>query len=153
ESISQLRLLPAERIQAAVYLPIVASGPGPEPPKIRFGPVVDGRWLPLDPARAGTMRLKVPLLTGFNADEELEASVQDTRKLRETAKERYGAHAEPILALYPHDTDEQSAASAHILARDRHMAALLSWTQKRAADVSEHIWAYRFDHALPVAHP
>lgn len=149
-----LRALPAERIQAAVYIPVAAAPAGPPPPMIRFGPVLDGRWLPLDPARpAGPMPLKVPLLTGFNADEELAVPILSASQLVDATRRRYGAHAEPILSEYPHASDEQSAQSSHLLTRDRLMTALLLWTRQRLAEGSARIWAYRFDYPVPVAHP
>jgi para-nitrobenzyl esterase len=71
---------------------------------------------------------KVPMLTGFNADEGLMfGATQSSSDFEEYVRDRYGALAERVLDAYPHADAAQAAASAALLARDRYMASLVFW--------------------------
>ena len=88
-----------------------AAAPGTPP--LRFGPVVDGFFLPDDAAAiyARGEQHDVPMLTGMNADEASafpgygQATVDAFRKM---AAERYGEAADAFLALYPAASDEEA---------------------------------------------
>lgn len=152
--VAALRALPASRIQAAVYLPMGAAPVSAHPPAIRFEPVVDGRWLPQDPERTlASVRVDVPLLTGFNRDENPPVGPVTQDAFRRDVIRHYGAQSTALLALYPHATDAQATTSARRLARDRYMASLIIWARHQAGLGSRPIYLYRFDHAAPVAQP
>lgn len=151
---ADLRALPAEKIQSAVYLPLAPASAAKSPPPLRFAPVLDGRVLPVDPDDPRrTVASPVPLLTGFTADERLSASVKTVADLENEVESRFGTHANRILALYPHGSDAEAVESSSQLARDSYMTSLVLWTRARAESSGQAIYAYRFDHAIPVSTP
>lgn len=151
---AELRALPAQRIQSAVYLPLAPVSAAKAPPPVRFAPVLDGRVLPVDPDNPrGAVASRVPLLTGFTADERLSASVRTVADLEKEVTARFGAHADRILAVYPHGTDAEAVESSSQLARDSYMTSLVLWTRARTESSGQAIYAYRFDHAIPVKTP
>jgi len=151
KSLGALRALPASTIQSAVYLPIAPAGGGRTPPKIRFQPVLEDRVLPRRADGGVRPKSNVPLLTGFNADEVPVDRIDSREALQADARSRYGAHADAILALYPHATDADAAASAGLMARDRYLASLILWTNARTRTSGETIYRYVFTHAMPAA--
>jgi len=148
-SLAELRAASAEALLDA------SRGPPPGgPPGIRMAPVVDGQVLPAaasDPA--ARLVSNVPLLTGFNIDEvglagrDHKTSQAD---FEAAVHKQYGAHADPILTLYDHGSDEEASGSALQLARDRTMGNLVLWAQARARRSGEPIYAYVWDHPYPV---
>jgi para-nitrobenzyl esterase len=145
-----LRALPAEKIQSAVYLPI--AGPVPDTmPRIRFRPVLDGYVMTrdaTDPAAPSTS--KAPLLTGFTADEASDQAPKTRDALINDVRARFGTHADSILALYPHASEAEAAASAKLLARDRYLASLVLWTNSRRATSGDPVYRYEFTQPVPV---
>jgi para-nitrobenzyl esterase len=151
-SAADLRALPAEKIQSALYLPIGPTPPQPDLPKIRFRPPVDGYVLPQDGANGNSRPASaVPLITGFTRDENFAIDVKSPADLETEVRGRFGKHADRILALYPHANAEEAIASARLLARDRYMASLVLWTNRRATSSHQTIYRYRFDQPVPVA--
>src|SRR5260221_1994751 len=74
-------------------------------------PVVDGALLPQQPVEiyAAGKQMKVPVLIGSNADEGTAYPVMMTPAAFEAdARQRYGAEADAMLALYPTKTDEEA---------------------------------------------
>jgi para-nitrobenzyl esterase len=95
---------------------------------------------------------KVPMLTGFNADEGLMfGAPQSPSDFEEYVRDRYGAFAERVLDAYPHADAAQVAASAALLARDRYMASLVFWVRARSASSGAAIYTYLFDRPYPPA--
>jgi para-nitrobenzyl esterase len=154
--LTQLRALPATTLQSAVVMPFRAGKDGAsDRPTLPFSPVLDGVVLTADPEDPNApVVLRVPLLTGYCADEARppEGAVSASNFERDV-RSRYGAHAEAILALYGHANDSEAAASAAILARDRYMASLLLWGQARTRAAHQVVYAYLFDHPVPTAQP
>lgn len=147
-TLAQLRSISADAlVEATRYIPGATSGP----PPLRFVPNVDGKVVPFDPVRAsGPVVNPVPLMTGYNAAEMIDVSVRTPQQFQAAVKVRYGDFAERLLALYPHATNAQAAASNALLARDRYMAGLLLWSQERARSAQQPIYAYLYDHDYPV---
>ena len=146
-TLADLRALPPERLlDATRYVP------GSGPPRLLFVPNVDGKLLPFDPVRAsGTVQSPVPLITGYNSAEMIDPSVRSPAQFKAAVTARYGASAERLLALYPHETEPQAIASNTLIARDRYMAGLLLWSQDRTRSARQPIFAYLYDHAYPAA--
>jgi para-nitrobenzyl esterase len=144
----ELRAVPADKILAAV-----ARIPrDPAALTFPFWPVVDGWVLPGDPdAGASQPRSAVPVLTGFNADENFMMSVKTVADFHRYVKIWFGAHADRVLALYPHETDDQAVASSRVLARDRYMASQLLWVSARTRNSKQQIFQYFYDHPPPTA--
>lgn len=146
-TIADLRAVPAARLIEATKVV-----PGAGPPRLVWVPHVDGRVLPADPADPAAPRAsRVPLLTGFNAEEMIDISVRSPAAFESAVRRRYGAFADRLLALYPHASDEEAAASNTVLARDRYMAGLLFWAGGRASVAGDPIWLYRHDQPYPPA--
>ena len=154
--LAQLRSLPAEKIQAAVTLPLRGGiDTKDRPPRLPFSPVLDAAVLTANPEDPkATVQSAVPLLTGYCADEGLGPGTKVTvAGFERTVGSRYGAHAPAILALYPHRNDSEATASAYTLDRDRYMASLLLWSQERTRAAGQRIYPYLFDHPVPTAKP
>ena len=148
DTLEAMRALSAEQLIAATKFV-----PGSGPPRLQWVPHVDGNALPADPGRPDAPRAnRVPLLTGFNADEMIDPSVRRTADLERVLQARYGAFATRLLTLYPHATDAEAVASNTLIARDRYMAGLLFWAEARPRGVGDPIYLYRHDWPYPPVH-
>lgn len=142
---ADLRAVPADQLIAMTKVV-----PGSGPPRLTYVPHVDGTVLPADPARPSALRAsRVPLLTGFNADEMIDPSVRTPADLERVLQTRYGRFAERLLGLYPHATDAEAQASNATIARDRYMAGLLIWAGARPTAPRDPIFLYRHDQPYP----
>lgn len=152
--ITQLRALTASQVQAQMEKVLAAPGPDGGRPNVPFLPVTDGKVLPVDPDAPGSaMASNVPLMAGYTADEALAPSANNVADFQKHVRNRYGASAARLLALYPHATDAEALESARLLARDQYMATLVLWIEGRAAAGRPPIFAYRFEQPVPVAQP
>ena len=142
-----LRAVPAAQLAAATrYVPGADSGP----PHLTWVPHLDGRVLPADPDRPDAPRTsRVPLLTGFNAEEMVDLAVRTPVDFERSIRARYGAFGEQLLALYPHATEFEVAQSNVLAARDRYMSGLLLWARERPQSASDRIWLYMHDQPYP----
>lgn len=109
----------------------------------RFGPVVDGWFLP-----QGAEEIDVPTLTGWCADEG--SSSDDYGKVpaaefRKRVEQQSGAQAEALLKLYPTATDAEAAESQKEMARDRNVVSMYLWAVKRSAKT----YTYLLTHEQP----
>lgn len=118
--------------------------------------VVDGWSLPEDPDTAP--RADVPVLTGFNADEN--SFIPDVyggmsaEKFREFARQVYGDMADEVLRLYPAGTDADAKRSQVESARDRGRVSMYLWAEARAKRAKSPAYTYYFDREIPwPAHP
>jgi para-nitrobenzyl esterase len=140
-SIAALRALPAEALQ-----------PSHGANAVRFVPVADGRLLPTGPWRAAS---DVPMLVGFNNDEGSalgeDYGSTDSGKLEALLASGFGPYADQATALYPAATPEQRAAANKQIRRDQNLAAIDSWSLRRAATARTPVYAYLFTHVLPGA--
>jgi para-nitrobenzyl esterase len=122
----------------------------------RFGLVVDGWSLPEDPDTAP--RADVPVLTGFNADENSFIPQiyggMSAEKFREFAGQVYGDMADDVLRLYPAGTDAEAKRSQVESARDRGRVSMYLWAEARAKRAKSPAYTYYFDREIPwPAHP
>jgi para-nitrobenzyl esterase len=145
DSPAELRAISMEQLIEATRF-----RPGSGPPRLSWVPHVDGVVLPSDPTDPSAPRTsRVPLLTGFNADEMIDPSVRSPADLDRSLRARYGAFADRLLALYPHATDAEAPSSNALIARDRYMAGLLIWAGSRAKGNADPIYLYRHDWPYP----
>lgn len=143
----ELRAVPAERIVAAARIDR-SSGSG----RLLYVPHLDGTVVPADPAQPAAARAsRVPLLTGFNADEMIDPGVRTPADLERSLRARYGDFAARLLELYPHASDAEAMASNTLIARDRYMAGLLIWAAARGKSSGDPIYLYRHDWPYPAA--
>ena len=123
-------------------------------PPMRFGPVIDGYFLPDDVSTiyAGGVQHDVPMLTGFNADE---ASAfpgygkTTAEAFRKTARARYGTSAEAFLALYGASTDEEAGRAQKASQRDLAAVALRRIARERARTAKTDAYLYYFARGIP----
>lgn len=152
-SLGELRALAAEKIQAANPLYFGPPPPG-APARIELRPVLDGVVLPVDPIEpVASLASRVPVMTGFNADEFMPARAPTVAEFQQSVRARYGEHAERLLALYPHASDQEAGQSARALVRDVYMASTYRWAVGRSSASAMPAYAYLFTHPSPVAKP
>ena len=148
-TLAELRAIPAEKLLDAFGKP----GPG----AFRFGPDVDGYFLPESAPKifAEGKQNDVALLAGWNHDE----GGIDTRpeapkaadNLKATAQKDFGDKAAEFLRLYPIDTDEHALRSAKDFSGDGFIAfSTWDWMESQAKTGKQPIYRYRFDLAFPV---
>jgi para-nitrobenzyl esterase len=121
---------------------------------IRFGPVVDGWFLPAETSAifAQGRQNDVPLLTGLTADEGSASPTYSKIKadeFKKQANQRFADLAEEFLKLYPSDDDVQSGASQKRSAREQGMISMYLWAAERARTSKTKAWTYYFARAIP----
>jgi len=150
-SLAQLRAMPAAALAKA-------AARAPPRPASRFAivelplsPNVDGAVLPADASDpTQPVASPVPLLTGFNSDEYgLFGAPSNRAEFIKLVNERYGDFAAQFLALYPHATDAEARASTALIGRDRSLASLVLWAERRTESSGQEVFTYLFDHPYP----
>jgi para-nitrobenzyl esterase len=120
----------------------------------RFGPDVDGYFLPDDMASlvaAGKVN-DVPMLTGLNADEGSASPTyghMTAEQFRQQAAQRYGERANAFLARYPATSDPDASRSQVSSARDAGIAGVQQLLTERARTAHTASFAYYFNRAIP----
>jgi para-nitrobenzyl esterase len=149
-TLADLRKLSADNILKAATAKIT-----PAPP--RFGPTVDGYFLPdsVPNIYAAGNQAHVPLLAGWNADEArgqaLLAKTKPTAaSFAATAQTDFGDNAQKFLAVYSATTDADALVSAGDFASDRFIAySTWRWLEAHAATGSAPVFRYRLDLGSP----
>jgi para-nitrobenzyl esterase len=108
---------------------LVKAARAKTPPAPRFGPDVDGYFLPdsVPNIYAAGKQAHIPLIAGWNTGEAQSQVVLSPKKttaesFTAQAQKEYGDNADKFLALYPAASDEQAVQSAIDLAGDRFIA-------------------------------
>ncbi|MBL8206232.1 MAG: carboxylesterase family protein [Blastocatellia bacterium] len=120
----------------------------------RFGPVVDGWYLPADTAAifAQGKQNDVPMLTGLTADEGSSSATYGKIKAEDFAKQaqqRFGAQADAFLKLYPSNDQTQSGLSQKQSARDQGLVSMYLWATERAKTSQTKAYTYYFTRGIP----
>lgn len=145
-SLSELRAIPAADLVKAV------EGQK-RPAAVRFGPDVDGVFLPdsVPAIFAAGKQAHIPLLAGWNLDEG--GPPRDSVTLdsyRQMAQTTWGPHADEFLKAYPATTDEEARRSAADLARDQFIAASTwEWIEAQVKTGGAPVYRFRFDRPSP----
>jgi para-nitrobenzyl esterase len=142
-SLEELRALSTEQILA-----VTAKKSG-----FRFRPVIDGTFLSksvLETYKSGK-QAKIPLLAGFNRDEDASLSTGMTaEKWQALAKQRYADKADAFLQLYPGATDEVAMRSAADFGGDQFIAyGTWKWMEIDRQTGGKNIYRYKFDLGAP----
>jgi para-nitrobenzyl esterase len=142
-TLNELRALSTEQILA-----VTAKKNG-----FRFRPVIDGTFLSksvLETYKSGE-QAKVPLLAGFNRDEDASLSTGMTaEKWQAMAKQRYTGKADEFLQLYPGTTDEVAMRSAADFGGDQFIAyGTWKWMEIDRQTGNKNIYRYKFDLGAP----
>jgi para-nitrobenzyl esterase len=149
KSLADLRAKPAKELLEAA----AAHKGGFDP-----WPNVDGYYLPEDVAAiyARGEQAHIPLLAGWNADEDKMSVLLAPRKMTAKAfvaeaKARFGDQAEQFLKLYPAATDEQALRSAEDLAGDDFTAfGTWKWIDQQRKTAHAAVYQYLFEQLRPV---
>jgi para-nitrobenzyl esterase len=150
-SLAALRALPAQQL-------LQASG---QPTAPRFAAVVDGYFLPRQPAEiyAAGEQAKVPLLVGWNSQEMspgflLGAAPPTPDNFRATVQKLYGDRAAEALRLYPAATEAQAEQAATDLAGDRFIAySTWKWADLQAQTGGQPVYRYLYARPRPAMVP
>ncbi|MDF1505190.1 carboxylesterase family protein, partial [Roseisolibacter sp. H3M3-2] len=129
----------------------------------RFGPSVDGHFLPRSPAEvfAAGAQARVPLLAGWNSEEAGAGAVLGqapaTPENARAALERlFPGRGEEAARVYPVGTAAEAARSMTDLAGDRFIGySTWKWLEEHARTSGRPVWRYLFARARPpeVANP
>jgi para-nitrobenzyl esterase len=135
------RQLPSERIHAA-------AGPAVQG---AFWPVFDGDVLPGDQYELYQAKRfsDTPILIGSNSDEGITFSAGTTTPaaLEKLLRTGYGAHADRLLAVYPHATDAEATQSMRDLLRDTTFGwPTWAWALLQSKYGRGKAYVYYFDH-------
>jgi len=149
-TLADLRKLSADDILHAVTAKTT-------PPPPRFGPDVDGYFLPDSVANIYTAgnQAHVPLLAGWNADEARDQVIMAKTKptaasFAATAQTNFGDNAQKFLAVYPATTDAEALASAGDYAGDHFIDySTWRWLEAQVATGNAPVFRYRLDLGSP----
>jgi para-nitrobenzyl esterase len=113
-------------------------------------PYVDGKLLtePVEATYAAGRQAHVPLLAGWNRDENIPDDDMTVEKWKAFATEHFPEHIAEFLSLYPGATDEQAARSAADYGSD-HFIALGTWKWLEAHRKTDNAPVYRYHFELP----
>jgi para-nitrobenzyl esterase len=121
---------------------------------VRFGPIVDGWFLPADTVEifAHGKQNDVPTLTGLTADEGSASPTYGKLKadeFKKQAQQRFGESAEVFLKLYPSENDAESGQSQKASAREQGMVSMYLWAAERAKTAKTKAFTYYFTRGIP----
>jgi para-nitrobenzyl esterase len=127
------------------------------PPPPRFGPDVDGYFLPqsVPDIYAAGQQAHIPLLAGWNADEAraqvIMNPVQPTvASFTAQATRDFAARAPDFLAVYPATTDAEATRSAGDYASDRFIVySTWAWLEAQVKTGGAPVYRYRLDLGSP----
>ncbi len=152
-SISDLRALPAEQVNAAATWNFTL-----DPVAKAFSPSVDRYVVPEVPATRYLQgeQLNIPLLAGWNAAEfwpfRLNALPHQTaQEFRQAAEQMFGKDRLPeFLKLYPADNDAQATESAYELIGDLKISEQTwEWLELQQRSSSAPVYGYHFTYTSP----
>jgi para-nitrobenzyl esterase len=149
-SLADLRKLSVDEILQAVTAKTT-------PPPPRFGPDVDGYFLPdsVPNIYAAGKQAHVPLLAGWNADESrglvlLAETPTTVDSFTVTVQKEFGDNAQRFFAVYPAATNAEAVASAGDLESDRSIDySTWRWLEAQVATGNAPVYRYRFDLGSP----
>jgi para-nitrobenzyl esterase len=149
-SLAELRRISTEDIVRAVL-------PKASPPAPRFGPDIDGYFLPesVEAIYAAGKQAHVPLIAGWNAGENRNSVVTQNPPLTAASfkaqlQRTYPNHAAEVLAVYPAPDDATALNSAADLAGDQFIAfSTWRWLEAQVATGGAPVYHYYFDLGSP----
>lgn len=122
----------------------------------RFGPVLDGWYLPRTWPSGGTQpevhEGPMPVMGGITADEGSFApnyGRSDRAEFERVARQRFGSLADHFLELYPLRDDSEAGAVIKKATRDRYRAGAFSWAAERVTSGQGPTYIYIWGHTEP----
>jgi para-nitrobenzyl esterase len=148
-TLQALRAMPADQLLAATLKDRTAL--------YRFWPNVDGYFLPerASAIYAAGKQAHVPLLAGWNADEQDQSGLLDKEEATQQnyaakVRKQYGTHSDEILKLYPGNDPKQVKQSAHDLASDQFIVySTWKWLEMQLRTGESPVYRYEFEQAPP----
>lgn len=140
---------------ADVLATATKQGPG-----IRFSANIDGYFIPQSPLEiyAGGKQAPVPLLAGWNADEQGPGGLfgrepQTLENYKAVVEKRFGDNAPRVLAAYPAHDDASAKRAAADLAGDQFIGyATWKWIERQSAlPNGPAVYRYHFEQAPPAS--
>ena len=122
----------------------------PLPP--RFGPVIDGFFLPdsVPHIFADGKQAHIPVLGGWNANESRPAKVPTAESFAAQASAEFAADAPKFLAVYPAASDAEVLRSAGNYAGDKFIAfSTWAWLEAHTKTGNAPVYRYFFDLGSP----
>ena len=96
----------------------------------------------------------VPLLLGWNKDDKLMLQPQKPDTFRVHMQNRFGDMADEFFAVYPSETDAQSAQSQFDMSRDETFGIqVYTWARMQSQTGSAKTFVYNFNRELPAHSP
>jgi para-nitrobenzyl esterase len=142
-TLAQLRAISAEDLRKAATAKTT-------PPPPRFGPDIDGYFLPdsIPSIYAAGKQAHIPVIAGWNADEMRGAAVSAKTKptpqsFSADAQKQFGENAPEFLKVYPAKNDAEALQSAGDYAGD-HFIAYSTWRWLEAQVKTGHASVYRY---------
>ncbi|MFB6248799.1 MAG: carboxylesterase/lipase family protein [Salinibacter sp.] len=131
-----------------------------KPDAPRFGPAVDGRFLPTPPSDvyAAGAQADVPLLVGWNSEESNYRALTGDRPptpavYAEAVRERFGDRADRVLELYPADTWQAVLRAGTALASDQFIGfSTWKWSEAHRRTGAP-VYRYFYTHPRPPMKP
>jgi para-nitrobenzyl esterase len=138
-------------MSTAEILKAVTPRPGYNP--ARFWPDVDGYFLPESVAAiyAEGKQAHIPLLAGWNADEEgIPQKTLTVAEFHEMAQKEFGAQADQFLAAYVASNDDEALRAAKDYSGDRFIAySTWRWLESHVATGKQPVYRYHFELPSP----
>lgn len=148
--LADLRKIPADQL-------VQETETGLKQLHVSFSPVVDGWFLPepVPDIYAAGKQAHIPLLAGWNADEERSAALfakppVTAESFRKQAEAQFGPDAEEFLKLYPASTDAEALRSAGDFESDRFIIySTWRWLEAQVKTGAAPVYRYRLDLVPP----
>ena len=122
-------------------------------PAVRFGPDVDGIFLPdsVPAIFAAGKQAHIPMIAGWNHDEGGAGRPPVTlASYRQTAATTWGPHADEFLKVYGATTDEEATRATIDYAGDQFIAdSTWEWIEAQVQTGGAPVYRYRFDRPSP----
>jgi para-nitrobenzyl esterase len=130
----------------------ILKGIAPRTNAPRFGPIVDGYFLPdsIPNIYADGKQAHIPVLGGWNANESRPNTVPTADSFNVQAHTEFGPDALKFLAAYPAHTDDEAIQSAGDFAGDRFIAfSTWAWLEAQVKTGKAPVYRYFLDLGSP----
>ncbi|WP_254062055.1 carboxylesterase/lipase family protein [Acidobacterium sp. S8] len=132
---------------------IKAAMPQADGSRVRFGPDVDGYFLPesVPAIYAAGKQAHLPLIAGWNADEGgIPQKTLTVAEFHETAQKDFGDQADKFVSAYGVTTDDEALAAAKDYAGARFIAySTWKWLDAHVATGGQPVYRYHFELPSP----
>ena len=142
KGIQQLRAIPPNQLLSAT--------------KGGTWPIVDGHVIPKSVAQiyAEGNQAKIPVLIGWNKDDNLFVRPQSPETFKTSLNDRFGTFADKFAACYRSADDKETLTSQKRMSRDETFGLqMYHWALNQAGNSGTPAYVYNFNRALPAYNP